>query len=117
MLRALTGRDWIATTAAVALFAAVVMSEEAGGTPWIGLLFGLALAGPVLFIFLRFGLLSLATMLLVNQALNVVTLTTDLSRAHAGVSTLTALLVLGLAAWAFRHSGAGDGLLRRFLPA
>jgi serine/threonine-protein kinase len=116
MLRAITGRDWIAITAAVALFAAVVMSEETAA-PLIGLLFGLALAGPVIFIFLRFGLLSLATMLLVNQALNVVTLTTDLSRAHAGVSTLTALLVLGLAAWAFRHSGAGDGLLRRFLPA
>jgi serine/threonine-protein kinase len=117
MLRALTGRDWIAIVAAVALFAAVVMSEEAGGTPWIGLVFGLVLAGPVIFIFLRFGLLSLATMLLVNQALNNVTLTTDLSRAHAGVGTLAALLVAGLAAWAFRHSGAGDGLLRRFLPA
>jgi serine/threonine-protein kinase len=117
MFRALTGRDWIATAAAVALLAAVVMSEEAGGTPWIGLLFGLALAGPVLFVFLRFGLLSLATMLFVNQALNVVPLTTDLSRAHAGVASLTALLVIGLAAWAFRNSGAGDGLLRRFLPA
>ena len=56
-------------------------------------------------------------MLLVNQALNLVPLTTDLSRAHAGVSALTVLLVLALAVWAFRRSGAGDGLMRRFLPA
>src|SRR5690606_8096598 len=31
MLRALTGRDWIAIVAAIALLAAVVMSEESGG--------------------------------------------------------------------------------------
>jgi predicted Ser/Thr protein kinase len=117
MFRAATGRDWPAIVAVVVLLGAVVMAEDGGGAPWIALLFGLAIAGPVLFVFLRFGLLSLATMLLVNQALSLVPLTTDLSRAHAGVSTLTALLVLALAVWAFRQSGAGDGLLRRFLPA
>jgi hypothetical protein len=117
MFRAATGRDWPAIVAAVALLGAVVMAEDGGGAPLIALFFGLAVAGPVVFVFLRFGLLSLSTMMLVNQALNVVPLTTDLSRAHAGVSTLAVLLVVGLAVWAFRHSGAGDGLLRRFLPA
>ena len=117
MLRAVTGRDWIATLTIVALVAAIVMSEESGSAPWVGLLLGLTLAGPMLFVFLRYGLLSIAITLLVNQALNVVPLTADLSRAHAGVSVIVALLVAGLAAWAFRASKAGDGMLRRFLPA
>lgn len=51
-----------------------------------------------------------------KPANNAVPLTSDLSRAHAGVSTLTALLVIGLAVWGFCQSGAGDGLMRRLLP-
>jgi hypothetical protein len=116
MLRALTGRDWIATFIAVALFSAVVMAEESDAK-WAGLVLGLALSGPVLFVFLRYGLLSLASLLLVNQALNAVPLTADLSRSHAGVSAITALLIVAVAAHAFHASRAGDGLLRRFLPA
>lgn len=65
----------------------------------------------------RYGLLSIAITLLVNQALNVVPLTADLSRTHAGVAVIVALLVAALAASAFRASKAGDGMLRRFLPA
>ena len=117
MLRAFSGRDWVASLTIVALFVAVVVSEESGSSPWAGALFGLALAGPVMFVFLRYGLLSIAVMLLVNQALNLVPLTTDLSRSHAGVSVISVLLVGGLAVWSFQASKAGDGLLRRMFPA
>lgn len=117
MLRALTGRDWIAISVAVALFAIVIMAEESGTAPLIALLIGFGLASPILFVLLRYGLLSLATLLLVLQSVQAVPLTLDPSRSHAGVAAITALLVVGVTAWAFHFSRAGDGLLRRFVSA
>jgi hypothetical protein len=70
-----------------------------------------------MFVFLRFGLVALATALYVNQVLNVVPLTIDLARPHAGVSTLAILIVVALGVYGFTTSRAGDGLLRRLVPA
>jgi hypothetical protein len=64
-------------------------------------------------VFLRFGLLALACAIYVNAVLSVVPLTADLSRPHAGVSTLAVLFVAALALYAFRVSGACDGMFRR----
>jgi len=41
----------------------------------------------------------------------------DPARRHAGVGMLAILIVMGLGAYAFHISRAGDRLLRRLLPA
>jgi hypothetical protein len=83
---------------------------------WIVLTLAAVLSAVTMFVFLRFGLLTLATAFLVMQILNTVPLTLDLSRPHAGVSSLALAIVAGLAVYAFHVSRAGEGLLRRVLP-
>jgi hypothetical protein len=61
--------------------------------------------------FLYCGLLSAATMFLVNQALNNSPMTLDLSRPYASGSLWTIALVLGLALFGFYGSRQGQPLL------
>jgi hypothetical protein len=94
----------------------VILAESDLHHPWIVLSIAAVLSAVTIFIFLRFGLLTLATALYVMQILNTVPLTLDLSRPHAGVSSLALLIVAGVAAYAFHVTRAGEGLLRRLLP-
>jgi hypothetical protein len=98
------------------LFVAVIVSEGGGDEAWLTLIFGALLVGPVLFVFVRFGLLALAAALAANQALQVVPLTLDLTRPYASTSTLCMAAVLAVSAYAFYASRAGDGLFRRLMP-
>ena len=75
------------------------------------------LAAPVIYVFLRFGLLAMAAALMINQAFFIVPLTADLTKPHATVSTLTIVTLLAVAAYAFHITKAGDGLFKRLLPA
>jgi serine/threonine-protein kinase len=99
-----------------AIFIAVIFSEDSGEEPWLTLLFGGLLVGPVLYLFVRFGLLALVAALVTNQALKVVPLTLDLTRPYAGTSVLCVAVVLAASAYAFYISRAGDGLFRRLMP-
>jgi len=99
-----------------AIFVGVIFSEGGSDEPWLTLTFAALLVGPVLFAFVRFGLLTLAATIAVNQALKVVPLTLDLTRPYASTSVLCMLVVLAIAGYAFYVSRAGDGLFRRLLP-
>ncbi|HUR20343.1 MAG TPA: serine/threonine-protein kinase [Vicinamibacterales bacterium] len=99
-----------------ALFVAVLFSEGSGEEAWLTVLFAAVLVVPVLYVFVRFGLLALAAALAANQALQVAPLTLDLTRPYAGTSALCMVSVLAAAAYAFYISRAGNGLFRRFLP-
>jgi tRNA A-37 threonylcarbamoyl transferase component Bud32 len=99
-----------------AIFIAVIFSEGGDDEAWFTLSFAALLVGPVLYMFVRFGLLSLAAALIVNQALQIVPLTLDLTRPYAATSSLCILVVLAASVYAFRISRAGDGLFKRLMP-
>jgi len=117
VLLAIVRRRWIAAALVLAFVCGVIIAEGGDESVWLTLAFAAVLSTVTMFVFLRFGLVALATALYVNQVLSVVPLTIDLARPHAGVSTLAILIVVALGVYGFTTSRAGDGLLRRLLPA
>jgi hypothetical protein len=116
VLFAIVRRHWIAGTLVLAMLCGIIFAEAGGERVWLSLLV-VAVAGPVtIIVFLRFGLFAIATALWVNQLLQIIPLTADPSRPHAGVSALAMPIVMATAAYAFHVSRAGDGLLRRLVP-
>lgn len=98
------------------LFVGVIVSESGDDEPLLTAAFAVLLAGPVLYAFIRCGLLTLATALATNQILQLTPLTLDLTRPYAAASALSIIVVLAASAYAFSSSRAGDGLLRRLVP-
>jgi hypothetical protein len=116
VLLALVRRRWLAAALVMAFICAVVLAEAGSQHVWIVFALAVVLSAVTIFVFLRFGLLTLATAFLVMQILNRVPLTLDLSRPHAGVSSLALLVVAGISLYAFHVSRAGEGLLKRLFP-
>ena len=117
VLLALVRRRPVAIGILALLFSAVLLSEGGDDSLWLTALFAAMLVVPLLYVFLRYGLLALAATMAVNLALQSAPLTLDLTKPHALASSMTIILVGGLAAYAFTISRAGGGLLRRFVPA
>lgn len=118
VLLSIVRRQWIAAPLVLLFVCSVIVAELGADAVWLSIGFGSLVGVVAVVVFLRFGLLALATALAVNNVLQVVPLTNDFTQPHAGVSTLALLLVAALAAWAFYTSRAADGLFRRFaLPA
>ena len=61
-------------------------------------------------LFLRFGLLTMATTIFVNAPLSRLPLTTDLSAWYSGSSIAVVAILLALAGWAFHTSLGGKKL-------
>jgi tRNA A-37 threonylcarbamoyl transferase component Bud32 len=114
ILRALLGRVWPATALTFLIFAAVIVAESGFESAPIMLAVVVLIVTPVLFVFLRFGLIALITVLMVNQTLANSALTTDLTQSHAAVGAWTLVALIAVAAWAFHASRAGRGLLKGF---
>jgi tRNA A-37 threonylcarbamoyl transferase component Bud32 len=110
ILRALFGRIWPATVVMYLIFAIVIVAESGLGHGALLLVPVVAIVTPVLFVFLRFGLISLITVLVVNQMLSNSALTTDLTQSHAATGVWTLIALLAVAGWAFHTSRAGRGL-------
>jgi serine/threonine-protein kinase len=100
LLRALVRSSWIASGLSALLFMTVIVAE-AGLARIVE--FGLIalLIIPMLLVFLRYGLLSFAIGMAVNQALNHVPLTLDLLKPYAPVASWTLLALAGIAGYAF----------------
>jgi hypothetical protein len=116
VLLAIVKRQVIAATLVLVFVSAVILAEAGDQRIWVSLVFAAVLGGVVILVFLRFGLLALASALYVTQVLHAVPLTLDLSRPHAGISTLVVLGVAALAVYAFHISRAGRGMFRQLLP-
>ena len=114
VLLSIVRRHWIAG-GIVLLFVCSILLSEIGILRWQALTFGLLAGVVAVVVFLRFGLLAIATALAVNQILLIVPLTLDLSQRHATVSSLALIVVAGLATGAFVISRAGEGIFRRLL--
>jgi hypothetical protein len=115
LLLAVVRRQWIAWTIMIVTIGGVIFAEDGGQNFWFPLVLGAVLGSVVLFAFVRFGLLTLATTFLVNQMLHSVPVTLDLSQPHAAASTLALALVGGVALAALYTSRAADGLFKRIL--
>jgi eukaryotic-like serine/threonine-protein kinase len=116
VLLAIVRRQWIAATVVLGFVCAIILAEAGSSRVWLTLALAIVLGVVTVFVFLRYGLLALATALCVNQVLHVVPLTIDPSRPHAGSAAVAMLIVVALAVYGFRVSRAGDGLMRRLLP-
>jgi serine/threonine-protein kinase len=116
VLLAIVRRPWIAVTLVFLFVCMLILTEAGDDSIWLALALATVLGVVTMFVFLRFGLLALASALYVTQVLDAVPLTIDLSRPHAGVSTLALGIVAALAIYAFSISRAGEGMFRRLLP-
>jgi Protein kinase domain len=116
VLLAIVRRPWIAATAVLIFVCGVILAEAGDDSIWLSVAFAAVLGSVTMVVFLRFGLLALASALFANQVLNTVPLTIDLSRPHGGISALAMLIVAAMAVYAFYISRAGAGMFRRLLP-
>jgi serine/threonine-protein kinase len=117
VLLAIVKRRWIAATLVLIFVCGVILAEAGADNVWFMLTLAAVLGGVTIFVFLRFGLLAIASALYVNQVLHLVPLTIDPTRPHGGIALLAMLVVAALGAYAFYISRAGDRLFRGLLPA
>jgi serine/threonine-protein kinase len=116
VLLALVRRRSVAIGILVVLFGVLVLFEG-GGRAWgMSALLAVLIAGPIMFVFVRYGLLAVAAAMAANQALQLAPLTLDLTKPHALASSMAIVAVCGAAAFAFYISGAGQHLFRRLVP-
>lgn len=115
VLRLLMPRPWMAAVAGMALITAMSNNAAAvsgGRVEFVYVLCVIAVSTVVLF---RYGLLPLAIALFIDDTIGSVPLTPHLSAWWAGASTLTLLGFLGLAAFGFYASRAGQPLFGAIL--
>ena len=105
--------EWLAGTAFILAFA--VPSFSASEHPWIAVPLSMAIWSAALLVLIRFGLLAMASLSLVQELLVVSPLTRDFSTWYAGVSLSVVLIVVALAAFGFYASLGGRPLLREEL--
>ena len=118
MLLAIVRRRWIAAGGMLVLLTMVIIFEDGGSLRSLAIVaLALVLAMPFIYVFIRFGLLALAAAMMTNQVMFVVPLTADLTRPHGVVSLLTVLALISVAGYAFHVSRAGEGLMKRLMPA
>jgi hypothetical protein len=114
VLLSIVRRTWIAGGLVLLFVCSVILAEAGDDSVWMTMAFAGIAGVTTVVVFLRFGLLALATALSVNQILQVVPLTLDLTQPHGAASALALATVGGLGAWAFYISRAGEGMFRRF---
>jgi hypothetical protein len=108
-------REWLAWVALWLLFVALYAAPLLGPSPagnaltvfWYGLRVGLGV-----FVLARYGLLAFAGQLFGSELLALAPLTADLSAWYAPVGTVMALVVMGLAVYAFFTAAAGVKLFK-----
>ena len=106
-------REWLAWGAVWLLFVALFTASLLGPSPagnaltvfWYGLRVGLGV-----FALARFGLLAMAGSLICTELLSLVPLTTDLSAWYAYQGVVMALIIVGLAVYAFFTATRGQRL-------
>ena len=105
--------DWLAGLAFILAFA--VPSFSVSEHPWIAVPLSIAIWSAALLVLIRFGLLAMASLSLVQELLVVTPLTRDLAGAYGGATISMVLIVVALAAFGFYASLGGRPLLREEL--
>jgi len=109
MFRALTRRGWFAAVLFTALFTLGPILGRVDSTILEAVLLAAFNLLTAVLIF-RYGLLSMATAILVGGLIRAVPLTTDLSVWYAGYMITMIIIVLAIAGWAFHTSLGGQKL-------
>ena len=108
LLRAVTRKQWLAAGITVLIF--TVASVAGSPDPAITAPFAFLVSTLTVIALLRFGLVTLATLLFVVELLSSVPLTTNFSAWYASIEIAALLAVLALAGWAFHTSLGGRKL-------
>jgi len=114
LLRVLLRKQWIATTAFVAITA--VVSVLGSATPWFDILASAIFLAVLAFVLLRFGLLAAIVAYASLELLNVCPPTLDFSAWYIGLVPIPLVVVALIAIYGFRTSLAGRPLLKVELP-
>ncbi|HTQ55497.1 MAG TPA: serine/threonine-protein kinase [Bryobacteraceae bacterium] len=109
ILRVVLRRDWLAAGGFVLLYMAVSFLASTAA-PLMGALFTAVQTALLVFVMLRFGLVSLIASAFVYVLMIIFPLTTDFSAWYSGASLLAATGVAALAAYAFHTALAGRPL-------
>jgi hypothetical protein len=117
VLLALFHRRSVAIAAVALMVSAVLVFEIGDRRLWPAVVLTALFVVPLLFVFIRYGLVATATAMMIQNMLSIVPLTVDLSRPHAAASTMVILIIGGAAAYAVHISGATAGIFRRLVPA
>jgi len=115
--RALFKRVWGGALLAGALLSIFILGESSGDSLLISLAFVAAFTIPMVGTLLYAGLLAEAVAFLINQVINNSPMTLDPSLPHASGAFWAILLVVGLAAFGFYTSRAGEPLFGRLLQS
>jgi hypothetical protein len=113
--RALTRRNWGGTVLAGILLGIFVLGETGTERYFITLIFIAAFVIPLVATLYYWGLLAVVIAFLVNQAINNAPLTLDPSMPYAPAAFWPVSLVVGLSAFGFYASRAGQPLFGRLL--
>jgi hypothetical protein len=113
--RAISGRRWVGAVTAVVLFGVLVLGEF-GDSVLIGILFALLFTGALVSTLVYFGLLAHVVAFFVNLMLVGGVLTVDMSKVYAPTSAWLMFVIVGLAAFGFYASRAGQPTFGNLLP-
>jgi len=109
ILRVLLRRDWLAGAALVVVYM-ILNGLLATASPWLSALFSAVETGLLIFVMLRFGLVSLIASSFVYVLMLMFPITADFSLWYAGASLFALLSVALMAIFAFQVSLAGRPL-------
>jgi serine/threonine-protein kinase len=115
LVRAISGRTWVAATAATLMFSTFVLGE-AGDSLVGSIAFALLFSGAYIITLVYFGLVAQVVAFFVQMSLVNAPITADMSKLYAATSVWLIVMIAGLAVFGFYASRAGQPLFGHLLP-
>jgi serine/threonine protein kinase len=109
LLRLMLRNTWAAAAVYIALYAGLGLVAR---DPFPEIVSGMALISAGFWVMIRFGILPITVVLLMQIVLLQAPLTSDLSAWYAGKGLIVVALILALAVWSFRHALGGRKVLQ-----
>jgi serine/threonine protein kinase len=109
LLRLMLRNTWAAAAVCVAVDG---LANFSAPDPFLSAILGMALIASGLWVMIRFGLLPLALLILLELVGTQAPLTSDPSAWYASKGFIVVALILGLAVWSFRHALGGRKVLQ-----
>ena len=111
LLRAILRNNWLAIAAVFPILVGPFMGDPRLPLAVLALI-SACLLGAGVFLVWRFGVLSLAVLVLVHRTLGMAPMVADFSAWYSHVTIMALVIVLGLTAWSFQTALGGRSLVR-----